>query len=90
MSNDDNFKVTTSWRPVEANGSPITNGNYTIFARSNNRVEILKSNSQPSNEMIGAGFLNKKKEKLPYSLSNMENLYVKTGNGTAIIGVMEI
>lgn len=90
MANDAKFLVTTTWTAVEANGSPITNGAFTIFARSNNKIEILKSDSLPAQDEIGAAILSKMKDKMTYNLSNMEQLYVKTGHGKALIGVIDI
>ena len=90
MANDDKFIVTTTWQKIEANGSPITNGVFTVFARVDNRVELLKTDTPPNENEIGASYLRMKRDRLTFNLSNMENLYAKTGHGASLIGVIDV
>lgn len=89
MANDDKFIVTTEWQKVEANGAPVTNGTFILFAINDNKVEVLKSDTLPDQAEIGASHLRLKRHSIPYTLISMEFLYVRTGHGTAMIGITE-
>lgn len=77
------------WQTVQANGTDIKTGIFSIFNKKRMRVELLKASSLPNPEDDCSKFMNKQKDEKEYILSANERLYARTRHGTAEIGVTE-
>lgn len=88
MANDDIFTATTAWQAVQANGTDITNGTFSIVNFEDNRVDFVKSDTLPAQSDPGSSFMNKRKDSNKYTLGLGEKLFAKSGSGDSELGVI--
>ncbi len=90
MANDDLFTAITRWVPVQANGEDISNGTFSVVNRSDDRVDFIKSDTQPAQTDKGSSFMRKRQESNKYSLGPTEKLYCQAASADVLIGVITV
>ncbi len=86
MANSDTHQITAAWTPVQANGTDIDNGNFTIFNLLNIKIDFKISNVLPT-EPRGDFYMSDAEDSVDVTLLNNENLYAKIAVGTTKVGV---
>lgn len=89
MSNDGTHKVGALYEAVQLAGVDITGGTYTLTARNDKDVFLTRQDSAPTHDNPGAYVLSGVGSGAKYLLSATEKIYARTGDGSAIIGVIE-
>jgi len=89
MSDDGNHEVGPEWEAVELAGTDITDGDFTVTARTNQDVLLTRRSTAPTPDNAGSYILSGKGSGAKYTLSAAEKLYAKTTGRAVLLGVIE-
>jgi len=88
MANDDTYLAKIEWEAIEANGSDIADGTFSVFALTDEKVFFRGSDTLPDNSETGTSVIVSTGDFVKYALSGSRKLFARAASSEVVVGII--